>query len=736
MNSTHCLHYPHLLRIIKTLLFFFCLQAIVTSILFWGNAHGAYAEETIPSSVHIVKRGDTLGGIAQHYKISIKQLRQWNKLPGNKILVGQRLDIRSGSSFRYYGVKSGDTLSEIAVQSGISVPALRSLNNISRDRIYTGQRLKIGVSRNAQKPAATSHVVKKGESLWRIAARYHLDISDLKKFNRLETDDITPGMALKLVEPTEDEAEDEETVEEQFEYTVKAGDSLSTIAQRFDVGLGLLRQLNGLKTNQIYPGQTLQLRPSSLDEAVHVVRSGETLSSIALKYRMELNELININGIEGSKIIVGEKLRLKTTPQHVHMVERGDALWEVARAYGLTVADIKKLNGLTSDRIYPGQELQLGVKQSESFDTYTVQTGDTLGGIARLYQMSVAELKKVNNMRTSLIRPGEQLKVSPLLRKEKESLKTRDINWDDLIPSSSGLKKIQAENGPYFGKRPRADRQNHPRYYENASMSLSGTYRQARKLQAAFDGKISKMGRLGDTLKGWHIVLDPGHGGLDPGAVVENMDGNGKKVYVVEDEYVYDIALRVYVLLRLHGATVTLTLLSPNHLIRHSDPPVQTFVNEKNEVYNSPAFNKGNRKTHWPRGGRNGNLSCRVDIARNAFKNVPLKRRIFLSFHADIDHRSPEAPLVIYYRSRNGGYVDQVSKKFATAMLSSMGAGAFTRGQNLGVLRNNPARIKVMLELRNLAYTDHAWALRFEQLRQRDAEKVVRGLIEYAGGKG
>ena len=65
-----------------------------------------------------------------------------------------------------------------------------------------------------------------------------------------------------------------------------------------------------------------------------------------------------------------------------------------------------------------------------------------------------------------------------------------------------------------------------------------------------------------------------------------------------------------------------------------------------------------------------------------------------------------------------------------------MGVGAFTRGQNLGVLRNNPARIKVMLELRNLAYTDHAWALRFEQLRQRDAEKVVRGLIEYAGGKG
>ena len=57
------------------------------------------------------------------------------------------------------------------------------------------------------------------------------------------------------------------------------------------------------------------------------------------------------------------------------------------------------------------------------------------------------------------------------------------------------------------------------------------------------------------------------------------------------------------------------------------------------------------------------------------------------------------------------------------------------RGQGLGVLRNNPADVKVLIEMRNMAYKDHVWALRFEELRHRDAEKVVRGLLDYARSK-
>jgi hypothetical protein len=174
------------------------------------------------------------------------------------------------------------------------------------------------------------------------------------------------------------------------------------------------------------------------------------------------------------------------------------------------------------------------------------------------------------------------------------------IPWNDLFPRVDGLAPIESDNGPYFGQRPKADRQKGIDYSEIHPSSPLKTYRRAAKLWKSFERRVSGLGRLSDNLAGWHIVLDPGHGGIDPGTIVPTVDGAGRKLYVVEDEYVYDITLRAYVLLRLHGARVDITLLSPNHLIRHTTPPAQTFVHEMNEVFNSYTYNRRNRPGAWP----------------------------------------------------------------------------------------------------------------------------------------
>ena len=695
-----------------------------------GSAGAAKADKPNSPRVHLVKPGQTLSRIALQYKVSVAQLRQWNELRGDRIYKGQRLELWPGGPPEHYTVKRGDTLSGIAARFGLSLAELRRLNTVARDRIHPGQKLKlrarsVGTEKAGSSPGSATHRVRRGDTLSEIAAAHGLTVPRLRELNELRGDIIAPGQLLKTTAPAKPES-----TEELQEYVVKRGDTLSGIAHRFDVGLALLRQLNRLKGDRIHPGQKLKLRPAVEDEGIHMVRPGETLSGIAVRYRVPLDDLREINGIEGSRILVGQKLRLKRVPTATHIVERGDALWELARAYGMSVAALKKLNGLSSDRIYPGQELKLNVQGARRFEWYTVEKGDYLGQIARLHQMSVSELKKLNKLGTSVIHPGNKLKVRPLLGRGSEWLKVTEINWDELQVSKGGVRKIQADNGPYYYTKPRAARQKSATYYESYPKSPLRTYEQARKLFQAFEREIDGLGRLSTALKGWHVVLDPGHGGQDPGAVVTNTDGKGNKLYVVEDEYMYDIAMRVYVLLRLHGARVTMTLLSPNHLIRHTVPPSQTFVNEKNEVYNSYALNKRNRASDRPRGGKGGNLESRVRVARDAFAGTSKSRRIFLSFHADIDRRAPEAPLVLYYES--GRRQDLASRSFARALLPALGAGARTRGQDLGVLRDNPAAVKVLVELRNLAYTDHVWALRFERLRHRDAEKLVKGVLDYA----
>lgn len=676
--------------------------------------------------VFIGKRGDTLTEIAQRYHVSVIQLRRWNGLRDSTIIQGQQLQLWPLGAPPWYVVRSGETLSEVASQFDVSTATLRRLNGISGDRIYPGQRLMLrAITRKENEPQ--TYEVKRGDTLWHIASVYGLSVSELKELNHSQSDRIYPGSVL-IVE----EAQEEAPVEpEQFEYIVKEGDNLSKIAQRYNVSLGLIRQLNHLKGDRIYPGDTLQLKPSSLEEAVHIVRPGETLSAIALKYQIPMTDLMEINGLTGSRILVGQKLHLKAASSQMHIVERGDALWEISSAYGIPVEDIKALNDLKSDLVYPGQELRLGAKAPTYAGSYTVKPGDYLERIARLHQMSVAEIQSVNGLRTSVIHPGDTLRVRPLLNRGSEWRQNRVIDGGAFLVSPKGIRKIQAKNGPYYFKRPVAERQARSNYYEGPIGTPLRNYRQAKELWSIFENEISHLPRISNVLHGWHFVLDPGHGGLDPGAVVRSLDGNAKAVYVVEDEYVYDIALRVCILLKLCGADVTMTLLSPNHLIRRSDPSRLTFVNEKNEVFNSYELNKKDKWQCWPIGGRNGNLRNRVKIARDAFRGVPKNRRIFLSFHADIEPGSPEGAQVIYYKSRTRE--DSRSKDFSKKLLPALGAGAHIRGRNLAVLRHNPAYVSALIEIRNLAYIDHGWALRFEELRQRDAEKVIKGVLDYVG---
>ena len=152
-------------------------------------------------TVYTVRRGDTLGKIADRFKVSVSQLQSWNNLRGTRIISGARLSIYtdSGSASTSgqitYVVKSGDTLSKIATRHGVTVTNLRRWNGISGSRIRTGQRLNI---RSGSGSEMVIHTVRRGDTLIGIASRYAVTVAKIKEWNTLRSNTIRVGQQLNI----------------------------------------------------------------------------------------------------------------------------------------------------------------------------------------------------------------------------------------------------------------------------------------------------------------------------------------------------------------------------------------------------------------------------------------------------------------------------------------------------------------------------------------------------------
>lgn len=163
----------------------------------------------------------------------------------------------------------------------------------------------------------------------------------------------------------------------------------------------------------------------------YTVQSGDTLSSIASQYGTTVQELVDMNGLSNPNLIYpGEVLRVATnstvhgsetrgTGSIIYTVQRGNTLSQIASTYGVSVSHIVEINNIANPNlIYPGQKLRITESTNTNLNPviqnnfYTVQTGDTLSGIARRYGVSTQYLVRLNGIRNpNLIYPGQMLKV-------------------------------------------------------------------------------------------------------------------------------------------------------------------------------------------------------------------------------------------------------------------------------------------------------------------------------------
>ena len=151
----------------------------------------------------------------------------------------------------------------------------------------------------------------------------------------------------------------------------------------------------------------------------YVVKSGDSLYSIARKYNTTVDELKKLNNLSSNVLNIGQVLKIpssesnntgsNTWTTNTYVVKSGDSLYSIARKYNTTVDEIKRLNNLTSNLLNIGQVLK--IPSGSSTNTYVVKSGDNLYSIARKYQITVDELKKLNNLNSNLLSIGQVLKV-------------------------------------------------------------------------------------------------------------------------------------------------------------------------------------------------------------------------------------------------------------------------------------------------------------------------------------
>lgn len=410
-----------------------------------NNSNVQRIKKRIPAEYHRVKRGETLSSIAQKYGMSIAELKEKNRIKGSKLSLKQQLKVKDEENLMV--IEPAKVLAE-----------------------NTKSELQVAKKQQTAENASPVHTVKSGETLFSIAKANNTTVAELKKLNDLSNGKIRLGQELKLsqaeVAPTTIAANKVEATP--VSYKVQKGETLSSISKKYNITEEELKASNNLKSNTLRSGQSLQIAqvatpasavPSNKVEleaksVSYKVKKGETLSSISKKYHITEDELKAMNNLKSSTIRFGQELKVnqplevasvnngsKNTKADpvvaTYKVKKGETLSDIAEKNNVSVADIKSLNNLHSSSIRPGQQLQLvskdvqpeqeAIAKTEKTIVHKVESGESLYLIAKKYNVAIDELKRLNNLDGAKLKPGQSLSINTLVESSNSTAEKKTV---------------------------------------------------------------------------------------------------------------------------------------------------------------------------------------------------------------------------------------------------------------------------------------------------------------------
>ena len=269
------------------------------------------------------------------------------------------------------------------------------------------------------------YTVRKGDSLWNIAQKHGLTVEAILDANPQINDPAKIQVGYELCLPTAS-ASDVETAAPPPPpancsgqiYTVVAGDSLFTIAQKFNTTVDAIVRANPQITDPskisvgqkicipgVAPGPTPPPPPANCPGQIYTVVAGDSLYTIAKKFGTTVDAIVRANPqiTDPSKISVGQQICIPTGPTppctgQIYVVQAGDTIFSIAQRFGVTVDAIIAANpGIDPNRLVIGQRICIpSVTPPCTGQIYTVQAGDTLFSIAQRFGVTVDAIIAAN----------------------------------------------------------------------------------------------------------------------------------------------------------------------------------------------------------------------------------------------------------------------------------------------------------------------------------------------------
>lgn len=186
----------------------------------------------------------------------------------------------------------------------------------------------------------------------------------------------------------------------QTSHTVQQGETLFSISQQYEVTIDELREWNNLESNNLQPGQILLIqKPGAEERIIHEVQPGESLFGISQQYGVTVSEIQEWNNMEGTTLEAGTDLIIYRKSQTVATSE----------AESDASPDIDELEEMDQEeRSTVVRQFSDTAQESES---YAVKSGDTLYGIARKHEMTIQELRALNDLEGDMLRVGQRIIV-------------------------------------------------------------------------------------------------------------------------------------------------------------------------------------------------------------------------------------------------------------------------------------------------------------------------------------